>query len=116
MATFDYKVISHLQPITLPSASLFMNTAATASYVRSVLLHNVSSSTEVVQMWLVPNNVTSSSMSDAWRFLNVGISGSSTFLNEFGAPGLMITESCAQIYATTTNNNGVNIFLVGGAE
>lgn len=116
MAAFDYKILTNLTPIAAPSASIFVNAAATASYARSILLHNVSSSLQTVNLWLVPSGALTSPISESFRFLNVGISGSSTFLMEFGNPGLMISQSDASIWGSTTNPNGVNIYIVGGVE
>ena len=116
MAAFDYKILTNLTPIAAPSASLFVNAAATASYARSILLHNVSSSMQTVNLWLIPSGAATTPMEDKYRFLNVGISGSSTFIMEFGNPGLMVTQSDASIWGSCTNDKGINVLIYGGQE
>jgi hypothetical protein len=116
MADFNYTLIKPLTPLASPSGSVFVNNATTASYLRTILLHNVSSSLETVQLWYMPSGSALTPMSLANRFLNVGISGSSTYLLEFGAPGLIMTQSGATIYGGTTDANGVNISIFGGQE
>jgi hypothetical protein len=113
MAEFNYKLLTELQPITTPSCSVFVNTAATASYVRTIHLHSVSGSTQNVSLWKVPSGATAS---NANRFFNSSLSGSSTFMIEFGNPGFMVTQSGDSIWASTSNNGGVNIMIVGGVE
>jgi hypothetical protein len=116
MADFNYTLIKPLTPLSSPSGSVFVNNAVTASYLRTILLHNVSASVETVQLWCVPSGSAATPMSNAYRFLNVGISGSSTYLLEFGAPGLIMSQSQSVIYGSTTDNNGVNIMILGGQE
>ena len=113
MADFNYKLLTEIQPIAAVSASVYTNAAATASYIRTIVLHNVTSSVQNVMLW---KSVGASAVDTAHKFFNYAISGSGTFMLEFGAPGLMLTQSSDAIYAATTDANGVNITIVGGTE
>ena len=114
MADFNYSILRGLAPVTLPSCSLFAHTAATASYARSILIHNVSSSVQTCTLWLCTGSY--SPMLDKDRFFQTSISGSSTFIIELGTPGMIMTQSGAQIWGTTTNDSGINIAIYGGVE
>ena len=114
MADFNYSILRNLAPITLPSSSLFVHVAATASYCRSILIHNISGSAQVCTLWLCTGSY--SPMQDKDRFFQTSISASSTFIIELGTPGIIMTQSGAQIWGTPTNANGLNIAIYGGSE
>lgn len=113
---FDYKLMTNgFVQMTTPSSSLYMNSSPTASYVRQMIFYNVSGSTQNVQLWLAPSG-TSSPMTDGAKFLSYGLSGSATFIMDFGVPGLIMSCSGMAIYGATSNANGVNVLITGGTE
>ena len=113
MATFDYKILAEIHPISAPSQSVFTNSAATASYVRTIVLHNVSASNQTTNIWKVGNG---NNPIDANRIFSVVVSGSGTYLIEFTQPGLLMTGSGDTLWASVTNDKGVNIAIMGGQE
>lgn len=113
MADFNYKILTNLTSMTAASGGLFVNTAATASYVRQIILHNVTSSVEQVQLWLTPATQVAA---DAYKFFNYTLSGSTTFIADMGIPGLMLTQSNASISGSCTDDSKINIMIIGGSE
>ena len=116
MADFNYKLLTEIKPIATPSASVYVNAAATASYIRQIVLYNTTGSVEQVKLWKYISGSAITPMSNTQQFFNYGLSGSATFILDFGPPGLMLTQSYDAIYASSTTNNIVNIVIMGGTE
>lgn len=117
MADFNYKILTEITQIVGPSSSLYTNTATTASYVRSIVLHNTSTNVQNVIMWKASGSMGgATNVDNTKRFLNYAISGGATFVVDFAPPGLMITQSNDTIWASASTTATVNVFIVGGTE
>lgn len=115
MASFTYTVLAPLGAMSSPTTqSMFSSTAATASYIRAIHLHNVSSSFQAVSLYYVVSGSQTASISN--RFFQTVLSASSTQILEYAPGGFMITQSGACICGSCTNNNGVNYLIFGGTE
>lgn len=113
MAQFNYSQLKAIAPLSNVSASVFTNSAATASYVRTVYVYAVTSSNQTLNMWSVPNGA---AVGNHNKILQYQLSGSTSFMIEFGIPGIILNTSGDSIWASTTDMSGSNIMIMGGIE
>lgn len=87
---------------------------ATASYIRSITLHNTNIVDESCALFLVPSGSTLNL--SASRFYLEAIQSGSTRMIEFVPPGMMLTVDADALVAGTTSANKVTVMVFGGGE
>lgn len=110
---FAYKKLTEITTLPTTKAAIFTNSAATASYVRSIILHNTGTATESVELNMVPN-LDGDTVSN--QFYAANISPDETVFIEFPTPGLVMDTSGDAIEGVTSTVTTVTIMVMGGDE
>ena len=110
---FDYAMLTNVRPIYAVSSSIYTNPSSTTSYIRTIFFHVVTSSMQTISLWNLASGTTVSSSNKIFQYT---LSGSNSFMLELGIPGIILTNESASIWATTTDNNGTNVMIMGGKE
>ena len=100
------------------AGSDIIDSASGTKYIRSIVLHNVNTTAEVVSLYLVPDSAGSKgALSDTTnRFYYESLPAGSTRIIEITPPGLMLVDNHDSIQGKTTVNSKTLVWVYGGSE
>jgi hypothetical protein len=95
------------------------DTINTASYIRSVVLHNTNTIDETVSLWVTGSSslpAAGIALSSSARFYQEAIPTGNTRMIEFFQPGLMLTTHGERLVGGSTSGSKVTVMVFGGQE
>jgi hypothetical protein len=99
--------------ISATPAAVFTNPAAKTTYLRSIILHNLNTTSEVVVLYKVSADDVNT---DTNKFEYLTIVANDTVNLDFAGPGIILDAENDAIYARTTTANKVTIQMYGAQE
>lgn len=109
--------LADAQRIPSTAGSLYANPSSTVTYVKSIHFFNSNSSSEAVEVYIVPDSTGS-----------LGTADDSNIANKFTLPandaytwvvegiGIVLTDTNDAIFAKTSTANKVNVWLFGDKD
>lgn len=108
--------LADIQYISDSAASILTNASGDKTYVRSLVLHNANSTTEIVQLYNVPDSTGSlGTAGDANRFFKKDIAADETLFIDLEYP-IVLTDENDSIQAVTTTASKVTVQLMGDKD
>jgi len=115
--SFDYSRLCEITTVASTVGSVYTNPSSTKSYIRLIILHNTSSTSETVVLYNVPDSGGSlGTAGDTNKFYYESITANSTSIIDLGTPGLILQDTNDSIQAVTTTASKVTIQIMGGTE
>ena len=108
--------LTEIVQIADSAGAVFTNPASTKSYVRLIVIHNTNTSTEIIELWNVPDDSGVGTAADANKMNKISVLTNDTVNLEFSGPGLVLVDENDSIQAKTTTASKVTIQIHGAKE
>ena len=113
---FDYSRLAEITTIANSAGNIYHHASGTA-YIRLIIIHNGNTTSEVVKLYMVPNNGGADGTAGATNiFFNQNVIPNETLFIEIKEPGLMFLDAHDTLQAVTTTASKVTIQVYGGTE
>jgi len=108
----------HLDVTGTDAVTIYANPSGKTTYIRSIIIHNVNTTTETVTLYIVADNASSEGAdSDTTnRFYKEDLPAGSTRILEFPAPGIMLVDQNDTLQGACTTHEKVLVWAYGGQE
>lgn len=118
---FAYKKLAeavHLDVVATDAVTLVANPSGKTTYIRSIILHNINTTTETVTLYIVPDSGASEGAdSDTTnRFYKEDLLAGATRIIEFPIPGIVLTDENDTLQGACTTHEKVLAWVYGGQE
>lgn len=108
--------LADIQQIASAAGSVYSNPAATKTYIRGFVIHNTNATSEVVELWNVPDAAGSlGAAADANKFLRLSVPTNDTVFIELPQP-IVLTDTNDSIQAKTTTASKVSLQILGDKD
>lgn len=109
--------LANIQTIPSTAGSVYANPACTKTFVGGITLHNTNTTSEIVDIHVVPDSGGSLGTAAAGnRIIRVTMVANSTISYEFPGDGLPLIDTNDSIQAKTTTAGVVTIMLSGPTD
>ena len=111
---FTHSRLKEITHVGTSAASVYNNPASTTTHVKTIIIHNLNSSTENVELWNVPDSTGSvGTAADANKMHKMAVEANETVMLEFPGPGLLLEDTNDSIQAKTDTASKVTIQIYG---
>lgn len=105
-----------IQYVANSAGAIYTNAASTITYIKSLVLFNVNTSTETVKLYNVPNNGASvGTAGDSNQFAEISLAAKETLMFDLPYPITLIDENDT-IQAVTTTASKVTVQILGDKD
>ncbi len=103
--------------VSASAAAVVTNPASTYTSIRLIILHNNNSTTETVNIWVVPDSSGAvGTAGDANKMTSIDILPGETVQLDFPAPGIYLTSTNDTLQMATTTASKVTVQVYGFTE
>lgn len=108
--------LADIQYIGASAASIYANPAVTKTFVKGLVLHNTNTTSETVQVYVVPDSASALGTAGAGnRILVLSLPANDTLFVEFPY-SVTLTDTNDSIQAQTTTASKVTVLLLGDKD